>query len=180
MKGFVARLEDVLDVITTLVLWFGGTCLVVMTAAISWQVYGRFVLNDSPGWTEPLSLMLMRYFILLVAAVGVRERFHLGLDLLRHVASARVNHWLDGVSFTVVGAFGAAMVWYGSELMLGTWSTLVPVLGVSEGLNHLPMVLSGVLIVLFSVEHLLVLAGFGSEEELATHLHQRELSELGE
>ncbi|MDQ2695251.1 MAG: TRAP transporter small permease [Pseudomonadota bacterium] len=180
MNAFVARLERLLDILSTLALWTSGTCLVAMTAAITWQVFGRFVLNASPSWTEPLSLMLMLYFILLAAAVGVRERFHLGLDLLRHVAPARVNHWLDVASFAIVGAFGIAMVWYGSELMLGTWAALIPVLGVPEGLNHLPMVLSGVLIVLFSVEHLLVLAGFGSEAELETHLHHLDLTEIAE
>ena len=180
MNEFVARLERLLDGVTTLALWISGTCLVAMTAAVAWQVFGRFVLNASPSWTEPLSLMLMLYFILLAAAVGVRERFHLGLDLLRHVAPAQVNHWLDLVSFAIVGAFGIAMVWYGSELMLGTWSAPIPVLGVPEGLNHLPMVLSGALIVLFSLEHLLVLAGFGSEAELETHIHHPDLAETKE
>ena len=153
----VATIERLFDRISTGALWISGGCLVAMTAAIAWQVWGRFVLNDTPSWAEPLSLMLMLYFILLAAAVGVRERFHLGLDLLRYVLPTRIVRWLDMISFVIVGLFGVAMFWYGGELMLGTWSTAIPVLGVPEGLNHLPMVLSGLLVVLFSIERLLVM-----------------------
>ena len=178
MNGTYAAVVRVLKGLETLALWISAVCLVAMTAAITWQVFGRFVLDSSPSWTEPISLLLMLYFILLAAAVGVRERFHLGLDLLRHVASPRVNRVLDTFSFSIVGAFGAAMVWFGGQLMIGTWGTRVPVLGTPEGLSHLPMVLSGVLIVLFSLEHLLVLAGFGDESEFGDH--KPDLSEIAE
>src|SRR3712207_74602 len=74
-----------------LALWISGAGLVCMTAAIGWQVFGRFVLNNSPTWTEPVSLLLMLYYILLAAAVGVHERFHFSLDLFRSLASERLR-----------------------------------------------------------------------------------------
>jgi TRAP-type C4-dicarboxylate transport system permease small subunit len=178
MNGKYSVLVRVRKFLETAALWVSAVCLVAMTAAVTWQVFGRFVLDSSPSWTEPVSLLLMLYFILLAAAVGVRERFHLGLDLLRYVASPRVNKVLDVLNFSIVGAFGVAMVWFGGQLMIGTWGTRVPVLGTPEGLNHLPMVLAGVLIVLFSLEHLLVLAGFGSEDEFGDF--KPDLSELAE
>ena len=178
MNGNDSVLVRVLKTLETAALWVSAVCLVAMTAAITWQVFGRFVLNSSPSWTEPVSLLLMLYFILLAAAVGVRERFHLGLDLLRYAVSPRVNKILDAVNFAIVGAFGVAMVWFGGQLMIGTWGTPVPVLGTPEGLNHLPMVLAGILITLFSLEHLLVLFGFGSDAEFGEF--KPDLSEIAE
>ncbi len=44
-----------------------------MTAIVAWQVFCRYVLNDSPSWTEPGAVILMSWFIFLGAAVGVRR-----------------------------------------------------------------------------------------------------------
>ena len=57
----------------------------LMTAIVAWQVFCRYVLNDSPSWTEPGAIMLMSWFIFLGAAVGVRENYHLGFDVLLYV-----------------------------------------------------------------------------------------------
>ncbi|AWK89364.1 TRAP transporter small permease [Azospirillum thermophilum] len=159
MKTALNTLTRLLDVLSRIALWIGGTGLVLMTAAVGWQVWGRFILNDSPSWTEPVSLLLMLWFILLVAAVGVRERFHLGLDLIRDIVPEIVRVCMDIASFVAVGCFGAAMAFYGLELVMGTWSATIPVLNIPEAVNYLPLTISGVLIVLFSVErtlHLLV------------------------
>ena len=45
--------------------------LVIMTIVITWQVFGRYVLNASPVWSESVALITMLYFVLLAAAVGV-------------------------------------------------------------------------------------------------------------
>ena len=39
--------------LSTLALWLAGIGLVVMTVFVAWQVFCRYVLNDSPSWTEP-------------------------------------------------------------------------------------------------------------------------------
>ena len=33
--------------------------LVLMTAIVGWQVFGRYVLNSSPSWSEQAALTLM-------------------------------------------------------------------------------------------------------------------------
>jgi TRAP-type C4-dicarboxylate transport system permease small subunit len=158
MTAFLRRTAHVLGVFSHIALWVSGAGLVAMTAAIAYQVFGRFVLNDTPSWTEPVSLLLMLYFILLAAAVGVRERFHLGLDLFRQIAPEPVRRAFDAVTHVVVGGFGIAMAWYGAGLARSTWAAPMPVLGLPEGLSYLPISLAGGLIALFSLEHLLLLA----------------------
>ncbi|WP_204271844.1 TRAP transporter small permease, partial [Escherichia coli] len=68
-----AAFSRVLAPISRLALWLSGIGLLVMTAMVAWQVFGRYVLNASPSWTEPAALLLMSWFILLGSAVGVRD-----------------------------------------------------------------------------------------------------------
>src|SRR3546814_20054516 len=53
--------------------------LLIMSLTVGWQVWGRYVLNETPISAEPLSLIFMLYLCLLGAAVGVREGYHMGM-----------------------------------------------------------------------------------------------------
>ena len=46
------------------------------------QVFGRYVLNDTPTWAEALALLLVLYVTALGVAVGVRDAGHIGLESL--------------------------------------------------------------------------------------------------
>ena len=67
-----------------LALWIAAVGMIAMTAMVAWQVFSRYVLNASPSWTEAASILVMSWFIFLGAAVGVRENFHMGFDVLVH------------------------------------------------------------------------------------------------
>lgn len=157
MRVVLESTSRILDRLCKALLWCAGVGLFLMTVAITWQVFGRFVLNNSPTWTEPSALMLMLWFILLSAAVGVRQRFHLSLDLTRMIAPPKVRLVMDLLSFTAVGGFGAGMVWYTKILISQTWAVPIPGLGLPTGLAYLPIAISGVLIVVFSIEHVFYL-----------------------
>ena len=47
---------------------------------VSWQVFGRYVLNDTPTWAESLTLVVILYVALIGAAVGVRDAGHIGME----------------------------------------------------------------------------------------------------
>lgn len=129
--------------------------LVGMTLAVAWQVFGRYVLNDSPTWTEPLAIQLMGWFILLGAAVGIRENYHLGFDVLRLTVPRPIARGMEFLSMLLVLGFGGAMSVYGMQLVIGTWTATLPVLGWPGGVDFLPLVLGGVLIAFFAAEQLL-------------------------
>ena len=149
-------LSRVLDGLARVALWAAGVSLVVMTVIVGAQVFSRYVLNFSLTWVEPMAIQLMGWFIFLGAAVGVRENFHLGLDLLRHIASPRVNHVMDVVSMVVISCFGVVVFWYGLQLAIRTWDTTISGLGISGAWDFAPLVLSGVLLTVFAVERLIL------------------------
>ena len=106
MRNFMRAIRPGLTALSRLSLYIAGTGIVVMTVIVGWQVFGRYVLNDSPSWSEPLSLYLMSWFIMLGAAVGVRESVHLGLDILRYAMPVPVQKAMDLVSLGLVALFG--------------------------------------------------------------------------
>lgn len=152
--------------ISRVTLVFAATGLVVMTAVIGWQVFARYVLGDSPAWAEAASLALMVWFILLAAAVGVREQFHIGMTAATNAMPPALARLSRAFSLFMVGAFGAAMGVWGGELVIRTWEIEIATLGISRGFSYLPLPIAGWLIVFFSVEHLIAEARGGKVEPL--------------
>ncbi len=152
----LARLAGTFSALSTLALWLAGIGLVAMTCIVSWQVFTRFVLNWSNAWTEPAAVLLMSWFIFLGAAVGIRENYHLGFDVLLYVLPKSSKRVLRSISDVVVIAFAIGMVWYGLQLVVLGWPARMPSLGIPEGVKYLPIVAGGALIFLFSIERLLL------------------------
>ena len=131
--------------------------LVAIVAVVAWQVFGRYVLNASPTWTETLALVLVLYVTLIGAAVGVRDAGHLGMESLLVLVPQAPRRYLEMVIHVLVGAFGAAMAWNGWILGESVAAYKLPNIALSESVRYVPLVLSGALIVLFSLEHLVAL-----------------------
>lgn len=134
--------------------------LVLMTLIIGWQVFGRYVLNSTPSWSEQASLALMIWYVSLAAAAGVREGFHIRIVALENAVGPKARFWMRILSNVVVGACGVAMLVWGGQLVAKTWSHVIPSLGLPRGLAYLGLPISGALMALFSLERVFeVLAG---------------------
>ncbi|CDX52218.1 Tripartite ATP-independent periplasmic transporter DctQ component [Mesorhizobium plurifarium] len=154
MKPFWLAIERLLSQMARLALWVSGAGLTLMTVIIFWQVFSRYVLNNSPSWTESSAVLLMGWFIFLGAAVGVRERTHLGFDVLLYFLPHAAKAVLRSISDVVVLAFGSGMVVYGVQLTRLTWNTVMPSLALPGGVSFLPVIMGGTLVCLFSMERL--------------------------
>lgn len=140
--------------------------LFLIVAVVAWQVFGRYVLNDSPTWTESLALVLILYVTLIGAAVGVRDAGHLGMESLLVLAPAGIRHKVEMLIHVLVAIFGAAMLYNGWVLGASVASYKLANLDLSEAVRYVPLALSGGLIVLFSIEHIIALVN-GTEVEPA-------------
>lgn len=136
----------------------GAAGLVVMTLIIGWQVFGRYVLNDSPSWSEQASLVLMIWYVSFAAAAGVRLGFHIRISAL---ADGLPGPWparLKIASLMVIALVGVAMAAWGGELIARTWSHSIPTLGLPRGFAYLPLPISGALMTLFAAEQIFEIA----------------------
>lgn len=152
----LAAVARALGTLSTAALWLAGTGLVLMTLIVGWQVFTRYVLNWSNAWTEPAAILLMSWFIFLGAAVGIRENYHLGFDVLLYVLPKSSKRVLRSISDVVVIAFAGGMIFYGLQLVALGWPARMPSLGIPEGVKYIPLVGGGVLIILFALERLVL------------------------
>jgi TRAP-type C4-dicarboxylate transport system permease small subunit len=171
MQRVMERVAIGLGWLATAALWLAGTALVAMTAVIAAHVVSRYGLNSSIVRSEPAAVILMGWFIFLGAAVGIREGYHLSFDILVYPLPQRGKNVLFSISDLAVGAFGVGMAWYGGQLAWSAAGVCLPTLGVSGAMDFMPIVVGGVLVVIFSLEWLarraagLSTARFGDQPE---------------
>lgn len=168
MKDRLLRVSAALRALSDASLWIAGVGLVAMTIIVAYQVYMRFIVNASPSWTESGAIMIMSWFIFLGAAVGVRENFHMGFDVLLYFLPPGAKPWLRAISDVAVFAFAAGMVFYGGELALRGWTVRIPVIGLPQTFTYLPIVVSGVLMCLFSLERIILRAAGENVDDVET------------
>ena len=121
----LAGTAKALSAVSNAALYLAGIGLVAMSVIVFWQVFLRYVLNWGNAWTELSANLIMSWFIFLGAAVGVRENFHLGFDVLLY-AMPRARGVLRTISDLTVLAFGIGMVVYGAKLVALTWNSTLP------------------------------------------------------
>ena len=158
MISWLSRLAVVTHKLTRLALILSAAGLVLMTLIIGWQVFARYVLNASPAWSETLALLLMLYYIMLAAAVGVYEEFHLGLKIVFDSAPANIRRPLDIFNNALIAVFGVAMLIYGTQLAEFTADHVIPTLSISRAFAYWPFAAAGLLISVFALERLLIAA----------------------
>src|SRR6476659_825907 len=132
--------------------------LLAIVAVVAWQVFGRYILNSSPTWAENLALVLILYVTLIGAAVGVRDAGHIGMDSLLVMVPDHVREKIELVIHVLVAIFGVAMVYNGWILGASVGTVKIPNLGLPEVVRYVPLVTSGVLIISFSIEHIIALS----------------------
>lgn len=145
---------SVAHTVSTWLVRLSAVGLVAMTALVGWQVFGRFILNSSPSWTEQASLVLMIWYVMLASAAGVYEGFHIRIALLEDRLGSRAGA-LRRVVAAVVLLSGAVLLIYGAQLAWMLRANVIPSLGISRGIAYLPMPIAGLLIVLFALPQLI-------------------------
>ena len=138
-------------------LWLSGLGLIAITLIILWQVFARYVLNASPSWSEQSALYILVWTILLAAAAGVREGFHIRITAVQNALPPPSRKIAVIATHLVTAGIGVYLMVYGATLVSALWSYDIPTLGVPRGSAFLPIPLAGALIVFFSAEHTLAL-----------------------
>jgi len=150
---------------TKLCLTLSKICLVLAVVGligvilcVQWQVIGRYIFNDTPTWAEALALVLVLFVTAFGVAVGVRDAGHIGLESMVSLLPEKWQHRIEVLIHVLVGGFGVLMVYGGWIWMVAKWNEKKPMLPITDGIDYLPLVIAGALIVLFSIEHIIALA----------------------
>ena len=128
--------------------------LLCVIVSVQWQVFGRYVMNDTPTWAEALAMLMVLFVTAFGLAVGVRDAGHIGLESMVASLPERWQRRVELLIHALVGLFGALMAYGGWTWASAKWTEKKPMLPVPDGIDYVPLVIAGVLIVLFSIEHI--------------------------
>lgn len=129
--------------------------LVVITLVQAWQVFARYILNNSPGWTEPVSVFFMGMTVMLAAAVGVREGTHFSfsniLDGMPPKLGSAIRFFLN---LTTLGV-ALLLAYWGLQLAAQNWDVTMAGAPLPAGIRYLPFAVGASIMALFAVERLI-------------------------
>ena len=135
--------------------WVLIVFLAVMVIDVSWQVFSRYVLQQSSSVTEELATFLLIWVGLLGSAYAYREKAHLGIDLISDKLSSKGKFYSEIIVLVVV-VFVSFFVFVLGGLRLVyityTLNQLSPAMRINMGFIYSVAPLTGILIILYSFD----------------------------
>jgi TRAP-type C4-dicarboxylate transport system permease small subunit len=159
----LAPLRVVSERLSRWVLYLACVCLAALGAIVIYGVVLRYVFNNAPPYVEQVALLMVISVAMFGAAAGVHDAGHIGLDSVVKLLPARGQFWCSVMVYGLTMLFALILLWGSVQMGLSTRHDTITTLGISEAFRYLPLVAAGILIVLFSIEHLMVL--FNRDEE---------------
>jgi tripartite ATP-independent transporter DctM subunit len=108
-----------------------GLLIGALTVLVTYQVFARYVLNDTPPWSEELCRYLFVWVSFLGACVATRRAAHLGVDSLVVRLAPGVRAVLGHAVTALVAVFAGILVWQGAALVPAMATQRSPSMGVS-------------------------------------------------
>ena len=141
-----------LDRLADAVIAVAATALFGLVIVQGWQVFARYVVNDSPSWTEPVTLLLLSIAMSLGAAAGVHTNRHFGFFLLQDHMRPAIRRLVELLVPLVIVTIGAVIAWWGAILLVDGLHIKAAGASMPQSINYLPLSLGGALMVLFALD----------------------------
>lgn len=142
----------------TTLAWFCVVLFAVLVVDVTWQVFTRVVLNDPSGWSEELAKYLFIWLGLFGSAFVFGERGHIVVDFAVAKLPDAVKHWIGVLMQLVILVFASLVLVYGGyKISALAWDQNLTGLPVNVGWLYTALPISGVLIVFYTVYHLVAI-----------------------
>jgi TRAP-type C4-dicarboxylate transport system permease small subunit len=136
---------------------------------VIWGVFSRYVLGEQTKWTEELARFLLVWVSLLGGAVAFGTKGHLGVDYFMGKFDPEARKFMAVFTHLVVLFFAISIFVYGGSRVVSdalTMEQTTPALGWKMGYVYLALPISGVFMVLYTIENLIETLVGGTEEEV--------------
>ena len=143
-----------LDTLSDLAAGIAGVALLGLVVVQGWQVFARYVLNDSPSWTEPVTLLLLSTAMSMGAAAGVHTNRHFGFYLLAEAMRPGLRRVVDLVPPLVITGIGVVLGYWGLVLLLDGIDVRMAGAPLPQSITYLPLSVGGTLMALFALNRL--------------------------
>jgi TRAP-type transport system small permease protein len=110
----------------------------------TWQVFGRFVLNATPSWSEEVQIFGHIWLVFLAIPIAYRRGGHITVEAIRRVLSPWLNRALDLLIELMWVGFAVATAYYSYRVSLVTRNSVSPGLEIPMSYPYYGMILGSV------------------------------------
>lgn len=147
--------QRVLERLADVVIHIAVLALLGLVVVQGWQVFARYVINDSPSWTEPVTLLLLSTAMSMGAAAGVHTNRHFGFFLLAEHISPAIRRVIDALVPLIVAVIGGFIAWWGWVLWMDGLHIKAAGANLPQSVNYLPLSIGGALMLVFALNRLM-------------------------
>jgi TRAP-type C4-dicarboxylate transport system permease small subunit len=141
--------------------------VIVMLACIVLQVVMRYVVGKTLSWSEELAVLMFAWATLGGLALGVREGFHVRLDLLIGSLPGAARRWTERSIELLTASFGAYLLWSGMRFFEMTGGSVSAAIGYPIEVLHALAPVAGGMTCLFALQRLIAGSAVEAAPELA-------------
>ena len=133
--GFGKSVEKVIDFLMNFIETAGAILLAVMTLIIIWQIFARFrIIHIISPWTEEVAMILLVWFGLTGAAIGIPKHLHIGVEFVTTLFPESVQKIMMIFVDILLACFSIFLLVKGAELAWALKDTDTPATLVSRSL----------------------------------------------
>lgn len=148
----MTRAKLLLDRLLT---WACVVLFAVLVVDVTWQVFTRQVLDQPSTWSEELAKYLFIWLGLFASALVFGERGHIAVDFAVKKLPAKVQVAVAVlVQLSILVFTALVLIWGGLRVVDLAWEQNLTGLPVNVGPLYLALPISGVLIALYTLYHL--------------------------
>ena len=148
--------QKLLEQLASVVIHVAAIALLGLGEVQGWQVFARYVINQSPSWTEPVTLLLLSTAMSLGAAAGVHTNRHFGFYLLAEHMNPLLKRLVDALVPLIIATIGGFIAVWGWVLWMDGLHIKTAGASLPQSVNYLPLSIGGALMVVFALNRLVL------------------------
>jgi TRAP-type mannitol/chloroaromatic compound transport system permease small subunit len=119
-RGALQRACDLIDRINEWAGLFWGFTILLVTAAVLYEVVARTVFGSPTNWGNETTIYLSAMAYLLAGGYALLHRRHVRIDVVYEALSPRMRVRLDAFTFVFFLAYVVTLIWAGG---IGAWDS---------------------------------------------------------
>ncbi|WP_209124240.1 TRAP transporter small permease [Alkalihalobacillus sp. BA299] len=127
MSGMIKAIDKFNKILGILL----AVLLIIMSVVIFYQVFSRFVLQESLRWSEELARYLMIWSVFIGSALAIRKLDLISVDALKELLSDRAKSILNIIVYIVCIGFLCVLIWYGIDIVGNVTRQTSPAMNIS-------------------------------------------------
>jgi TRAP-type C4-dicarboxylate transport system permease small subunit len=92
--------------------WLAFAIFWILGIVVFAQFFTRYVLNDSLAWTEEIARYLLMWVTFIGAAIAMRRRTHIGVEVLEHFLPGSFAPYLRAIIDLITIGFLGCLAWF--------------------------------------------------------------------